>query len=92
MTLTCPCCKATNTAATCRRCKADLALLAAIEANRVFHIAVAKRYAADGRWDHAEVHLTKAAGLRAGRDVDGLHAAVLLHQGRFAEALAKEAP
>ncbi len=27
MTLHCPCCRATNTTATCRRCKADLSLL-----------------------------------------------------------------
>jgi len=89
MTIACPCCKATNTAAVCRRCKADLSLLAGIEANREFHVAVAKRFAADDRWTDAERHLETAAGLRAGRDVDGLLAAVFVHQERYAEALAK---
>jgi hypothetical protein len=89
MTIACPCCKASNTAATCRRCKADLSLLVSIEANRQFHIAVAKRFAADERWLDAERHLHHAANLRAGSDVDGLLAAVLLHQNRYAEALAK---
>jgi hypothetical protein len=88
MTIACPCCKASNTAATCRRCKADLSLLAGIEANRGFHIAVAKRFAADERWPEAERHLRRAGTLRTGFDVNGLLSAVLLHQGRYAEALA----
>jgi hypothetical protein len=88
MTLTCPCCKAVNTADTCRRCKADLSLLAAVEAARERHLALAERFAAELRSQEALSHLDHAAALRPGDDLRQLRSAVLLLAGRFADALA----
>lgn len=88
MTLTCPCCKAANTADTCRRCKADLSLLAAVEAAREHHVTLARRFAAELRGGEALAHLDSATALRPGDDVRQLRAAVLLLASRFADALA----
>jgi len=89
MTIACPCCKAANATPVCRRCKADLSLLFRIEERRGFHIAVAKRFAADARWPDVRFHLNCAEQLRSGDDVAGLQAAVLLHMGEYGEALAR---
>ena len=88
MTLTCPCCKAANTADTCRRCKADLSLLAAVEVAREHHVTLARRFAAELRSADALAHLDRAAALRPGEDLDHLRATLLLLDGRFADALA----
>lgn len=88
MTLTCPCCKAVNTADTCRRCKADLSLLAAVETAREHHVTLARRFAAELRTPEALAHLDSAAALRPGDDVRQLRATVLLLGWRFADALA----
>jgi Flp pilus assembly protein TadD len=87
MTLTCPCCKAANAADTCRRCKADLSLLAAVEAAREHHLTLARRFAAELRSGEALAHLDRAAALRPGDDLRPVRAAVLLAAGRFADAL-----
>jgi Flp pilus assembly protein TadD len=88
MTLTCPCCKASNTADTCRRCKADLSLLSAVEAVREHHVTLTRRFIAELRTAEALSHLDHAAALRPGDDLRQLRAAVLLVSGRFADALA----
>lgn len=88
MTLTCPCCRASNETATCRRCKADLSLLAAVEARRAFHLTSAKRFAADGRAAEALRHVEQAAELRGGADVSQLRAVLLLMRGDYAGAVA----
>jgi hypothetical protein len=88
MTITCPCCKAANTADTCRRCKADLSLLGAAEAAREQHVVFARRFAAELRAAEALTHLDHAAALRPGDDLRRLRSAVLLLAGRFADALA----
>lgn len=88
MTLTCPCCRAANTADTCRRCKADLSLLAAVEAAREHHVVLSRRFAAELRSAEALAHLDHAAALRPGDDLRQLRSAVLLMGGRFADALA----
>jgi len=88
MTLTCPCCKAANTADVCRRCKADLSLLAAVETVREQHVVLAQRFAAELRTSEALSHLDHAAALRPGDDLRQLRSAVLLLGGRFADALA----
>ncbi len=88
MTLTCPCCKAANAADTCRRCKADLSLLAAVEAAREHHVTLARRFAAELRTPDALAHLASAAALRPAADLDSPRAALLLLDGRFADALA----
>lgn len=88
MTLTCPCCRASNETVTCRRCRADLSLLSAVEARRAFHVTSAKRFAADGRAGEALRHVDLAAELRGGADVSQLRAALLLMQGDYAGAVA----
>ena len=88
MTLTCPCCRASNETATCRRCRADLSLLAAVEARRAFHFNTAKRFAADGRAGEALTQVARAEGLRPGADLAPLRAALLLLQGDYAGAVA----
>lgn len=88
MTLTCPCCKAPNTAEVCRRCKADLSLLAAVETAREHHVTLARRFAAELRTSEALSHLDSAVALRPGDDLRTLRSAVLLLGGRFADALA----
>ncbi len=88
MTLTCPCCRAANTADMCRRCKADLSLLAAVETARDHHVTLARRFAAELRHADALAHLDRAAALRPGDDVARLRATLLLLDGRFADALA----
>lgn len=88
MTLTCPCCRAGNDTATCRRCKADLTLLMAVEARRGFHVTSAKRFAADGRAGEALAHVARAEQLRGGDDLRRLRAALLLLRGDYAGAVA----
>jgi hypothetical protein len=88
VTLLCPCCKAANAADTCRRCKADLSLLASVETAREHHLTLARRFAAELRSADALAHLDRAAALRPGDDLSQLRAAVLLLSGRFADALA----
>lgn len=88
MTLTCPCCKAINESTTCRRCKADLSLLAAVEASREHYVALARRFSAELRSHEALSHLDHAAALRPGEDLRQLRSAVLLLAGRFTDALA----
>ena len=87
MTLTCPCCRATNQTATCRRCRADLSLLMAVEARRDFHVTSAKRFAADGRAGDALTHVARAEQLRAGEDLRQLRAALVLLHGDYAGAV-----
>jgi Flp pilus assembly protein TadD len=88
MTLTCPCCRVSNATDTCRRCKADLSVLAAVETAREYHLTLARRFAAELRAGEALSHLHHAAALRPGDDIHPLRAAVLLVSGRFADALA----
>lgn len=88
MTIPCPCCRAANTANTCRRCKADLSLLFAVEARREYHLTLARRFAAELRTEEAVTHLARATALRPGPDLNPLRAAVRLLAGRPADALA----
>jgi predicted negative regulator of RcsB-dependent stress response len=87
MTLTCPCCRASNDTAVCRRCKADLSLLAALEDRRGYHLTLARRFAAEGQFEHALRHADHAQHLRLAPDVNQLRAALLLLKGDFAAAL-----
>lgn len=87
MTLTCPCCRASNDTAVCRRCKADLSLMAAVEERREYHVTLARRFAAEGHLDEARRHTDLARQLRPAADVHHLHAAVLLLSGDCAAAL-----
>lgn len=87
MTLTCPCCRAANATAVCRRCRADLGLLAAVEERREFLLAESRRrMAADELREAAEL-LDEARGLRAGDDLRQLEGILYLLAGQYEEAL-----
>lgn len=88
MPVPCPCCKASNdTGPACRRCKADLSLLFAVEADRTAAVEHARRLVAEARFADALAHLDRATQLRRGDDVCRLKAAVLLLARNFAGAL-----
>lgn len=83
----CPCCRAANDAGpACRRCKADLSPLFALEARREFLLADAQQLAGDGRFADALTRVNEAETLRWGDDVRRLRAAVLLLAGDFPAA------
>ena len=89
MPVLCPCCKAANdTGPACRRCKADLSLLFAVEDQRTAAIDTARTLAAESRFADALAALDRAAELRRGDDVSRVRAAVLLLAGQFPAALA----
>jgi hypothetical protein len=92
MTLRCPVCRAENaTGPACRRCRADLSLLAAVEARRDHHLAAARAAIADGRFDDGIEELSRAEELRHGPDIRRLRACALLLAGDFPSALAEHA-
>jgi len=79
MPVPCPCCKAANDAGpVCRRCKADLSLLFAVDAERTALVTAARALAAESRFPESLAALARAAQLRHGPDVPRLRAAVLL--------------
>lgn len=89
MPVPCPCCKASNdTGPACRRCKADLSLLFAVEADRAAAVEAAHRLAAESRFGEALAQLDRAAQLRRGADVSRMRAGVLLLARDFPAALA----
>jgi hypothetical protein len=89
MTLRCPVCRAENASGpVCRRCRADLSLLAAIEARRAFHFDRAHTAIRDGHLFSTQTELTHVAALRTGPDVRRLQACLALLSGDFSAALA----
>jgi hypothetical protein len=87
MPFTCPVCRAANDAGpACRRCRADLSLCFAVEAQREHALAAARYAAASGLWDEAAEHARRARELRRGPDAEQLLAALALGKGRFADA------
>ncbi len=61
----CPACKADNESGpNCRRCKADLSLLFALEARRESLLASARADVAAGRWAQARASAEEADALR----------------------------
>jgi hypothetical protein len=67
--LRCPVCKADNASGpACRRCKADLSMLFALEEQRAIHLSQAKGAFAEGRFDDALRHAIDADALRHGPD------------------------
>jgi hypothetical protein len=92
MTLRCPVCRAENPAGpACRRCRADLSLLVAVEARRDHHLAAARAALVDGRCDHALEELGRADGLRRGADERRARACAFLLAGDFRSALVEYA-
>jgi hypothetical protein len=62
----CPVCKAENVQGPqCRRCKADLSLLFALEGRRQQALQAARRCLAAGRWAQALAHAAEAHWLRS---------------------------
>ena len=86
--MTCPVCRAANDGAapTCRRCKADLALVVAVESRRVGLLAAAKSALAAGDCGAALRHLASAEAVRGGADVERLRAAAHLLSRNFPAA------
>jgi hypothetical protein len=64
----CPVCRAENDEPTCRRCKADLSPLFALEAQRAQALAAAACAAAQGQGAEVVHHAETAQQLRAGAD------------------------
>jgi hypothetical protein len=88
MPIPCPCCKAANdTGPNCRRCKADLSLLFALEERRAVLLASARGLAAEAKYAESLDVLDQAAQLRGGTDVHRLRAAVSLLARDFPAAL-----
>ena len=84
MTIPCPCCRAINDTPTCRRCKADLSLLVAVETRREYLLDAAR--AELGRGGDALALLDEAASLRGGSDVAQLRAVAALIRGEYSLA------
>jgi hypothetical protein len=86
-TLSCPVCRATNDAGlACRRCKADLSLLRAVEDHRAAVMAAARRELAQGCFDGALELARQAATLRRGADLDRLEVVLCLLRRDFSAA------
>lgn len=99
MPLTCPLCRASNdTGPACRRCRADLSMLFALEAQRDAELAAAARELAQGHAGAAFLHARRADDLRRDADSAMMLAmsallrrdfAAALHQHRRAQALSR---
>jgi hypothetical protein len=88
MTIPCPCCKASNESGpNCRRCKADLALLFSLEAERIELVSAARRLLQQSQFEEAGAKLVRAERLRRGDDVRTLRAGAFLLNRDFAAAL-----
>ena len=75
----CPVCKAENaTGPNCRRCKADLGLLFALEEERTALLRTAQRLLNDGSWSAAAQTAARADGFRRDEESRRLLTAALL--------------
>jgi hypothetical protein len=89
----CPVCRAENdddalaVDGRCRRCRADLTLLAAVEQQRAYCLAEADRLLRCGEVAAAEAQAAQAHRLRAGADSAQRAALACLLGRRFAEAV-----
>jgi hypothetical protein len=83
----CPVCKADNNQGpSCRRCKADLGLLFALERRRAWALTEAGRALAEGDYPRAAERAAEAERLRAGDDARRLRALAALLSRDFARA------
>src|SRR4051794_39015958 len=90
MTLRCPVCRAENTAGpNCRRCRADLSLLAAVEDRRAYHLAAAATEILSGYFANALMQLQQAEQLRPGPDIRRIQACAHLLASDFQSAIAQ---
>jgi hypothetical protein len=89
MILRCPCCRATGlVGVACRRCKADLSPLLAVQARRDWLLATGWDAAQDGDLDQTTAAVHEAESLHADADTARLRALVALLSGDYAEAWA----
>ncbi len=87
MPLTCPVCRAANDQGPdCRRCKADLSLLFALEAQRGVQLGVAGLALQAGRFEAAERMAARASAIRGGADIHQLLAVARLLKRDFPAA------
>src|SRR5437879_5774363 len=85
--LRCPVCRAEYLSGTqCRRCRADLSLLAALEGQRDRLLAAASASLAAGQLEEAVGHAREAAALRSGADSAQVEALAQLLQRDFEQA------
>ena len=83
----CPVCRAAiDDELTCRRCRADLSLLFAIEDERVCHVTAARDALQQGDWETAVAQVAEAASLRCDDESRMLEAAAHLLRGDFPAA------
>jgi hypothetical protein len=83
----CPICKARNDSGPqCRRCRADLSALFALETCREQMLVDATRAAGAGSWEEAHAAATRANALRRDADSQRLLAICALMQRDFATA------
>lgn len=83
----CPCCKASNTSGPqCRRCKADLSLLFAIESQRLRFVAQAREQVRLGRIAEAIATVSACQRLRAHPDALRILALASVVNRNFAAA------
>jgi hypothetical protein len=88
MVMACPCCKASNDAGPlCRRCRADLSLLFAIEAERTELLEAARLLTRESCVPEALAILDRAEWLRQGDDIARRKATASLLNRDFAGAL-----
>jgi methylphosphotriester-DNA--protein-cysteine methyltransferase len=87
MPLRCPVCKAENTQGpACRRCKADLSMLFALDEKRAQALATARAALAERRWEEARTAAKMADHLRHDDESKELVAVTALVCGDFHEA------
>jgi hypothetical protein len=85
----CPVCKAENAQGpACRRCKADLSLLFALEDQRAWALAETRRLLASGQMDEADALADEADGMRSDAESRRLLALTRLMRRDFAGAWA----
>jgi len=84
----CPVCRADNEEKpACRRCRADLSMLWAVEEQREICLRSARIFLQRGQNKQALERIAQASGLRRGADADQLAAVAYLLDGDFAAAL-----
>lgn len=84
MPLSCPACRASNDAGpACRRCRADLSLLFALDARRAVELAAGRAALAQGDAGAAFSFARRASELRHGADAARLAAAAALLRRDF---------
>jgi hypothetical protein len=83
----CPVCKADNPQGPqCRRCKADLSLLFALEEQRLQALTAARQSLAEGQWGQAVQHAEDADWMRSDEESQRLLATTYLLNRDFARA------